>query len=336
MPIEQRRTDAPPAALWLRGDEAEAAFAPSHGFWGTAFRVRRGDAWLPVVAEPTGWSALDVVARFFGNPILFPFPLWVADGRFEYRGRTYQLRTVEGRRPAHGIVRDNPWQLERTWEDDAGLHARASICNLEPTDLRADFPFPFRFATTYTLHGTQLRFEMEATNVGDGPMPFGVGIHPYVPLPLVPGGNVDELVVTADGAEVARFGDGEASLALESVPPAVDLRAGRRLGDLFGVNHAGNRSAIFVTYAEFGRPGFRWQLEDPTNRLTVQIRTSDAFRTMVLWSPIDRSVISPVIATSLSNGFNLDAAGYPSGVKDLDPGDTWRGWASLEVRQATP
>jgi aldose 1-epimerase len=334
VPIEQGRTDDPPAELWLRGDETEAAFAPSRGFWGTAFRVRHGDSWLKVVAEPAGWSALDVRARFFGNPILFPFPLTVVGGRFEHGGRTRHLRMFDGRPPAHGMVRDNPWQLERAWEDEEGLHARASISNVEPTDLRADFPFPFRFTTTYTLRGTELRFEMEATNVGDEPMPFGVGIHPYVPLPLVPGGSADDLVVTADGGEVARFGEREGSVAMETVPAEADLRGGRRLGELFGINHAGNASAIYVTYADFDRPGFGWRLADRANGLTIHVRTSDDFRTMVHWAPADRSVISPVVATSLNNGFNLRAAGYPSGIRELEPGGTWRGWASIGVEGA--
>src|SRR5262249_27761648 len=62
-------------------------------------------------------------------------------------------------------------------------------------------------------------------------------------------------------------------------------------------------------------------------------RTSEDFRTMVHWSPPDRSVVSPVIATSLANGFNLRAAGYPSGVRELEPGQSWRGWASVEVAE---
>jgi aldose 1-epimerase len=333
VPIEQGRTDHPPAEVWLRGDEAEAAFAPSGGFFGTAFRVRWNGGWLPIVAEPADWSALDVFTRFFGNPILFPWPLTVVDGRFEHRGRSYQIRLPESRQPAHGIVRDNPWQLERAWEDQDGLHVRASISNVEPADLRAEFPFPFRFTTTYTLRGTELRFDMEATNLGDGPMPFGVGIHPYVPLPLVPGGNMDDLVVTADGAQVARFGEGQATVALDPVPPEADLRRGRRLGDLFGINHAANQSAIYITYVDFDRPGFGWRLDDPASGLGIRVRTSDDFRTMVFWSPAQRSVLSPVITTSLSNAFNLHAAGYPSGMQELEPGATWRGWSTIEVER---
>jgi hypothetical protein len=42
-----------------------------------------------------------------------------------------------------------------------------------------------------------------------------------------------------------------------------------------------------------------------------------------------------VIATSLANGFNLRAAGYPSGVRDLEPGQSWRGWASIEVGEGS-
>src|SRR5262249_26291539 len=113
--------------------------------------------------------------------------------------------------------------------------------------------------------------------------------------------------------------------------PRRTCAGGRRLGDLFGLNHAGNRSAIYVTYADFGRPGFAWRLHDRAAGVSVEVRASDDFRTMVHWSPADRSVISPVIATSLANGFNLRSAGYPSGVRELEPGQTWRGWASVAV-----
>jgi galactose mutarotase-like enzyme len=329
--VERRRTDDPPAELWLRTEQAEAAFAPSQGFWGTAFRVRRGDGWLPIVAEPRDWAALESRTRWFGSPILFPFPLHVAEGRFAYRGRTHQLPLDDGRAPSHGVLRSVPWRLERAWQDEAGLHASATFSNVEPVDRLADFPFPFRFAATYTLAGRGLHLAMEATNLGQEPMPFGVGIHPYLPLPLVPGGRVDNLVVTADGARVARFGEGDATVALEPVPPEADLRGSVPIGRLFGINHAGNRSAIYVTYADFERPGFGWRIEDRAAGLTVAVATSDDFRTMVHWAPPDRSVVSPVIATSLANGFNLRERGFQSGVRDLEPGQSWQGWMRLDV-----
>jgi hypothetical protein len=30
----------------------------------------------------------------------------------------------------------------------------------------------------------------------------------------------------------------------------------------------------------------------------------------------------------------LRSAGYPSGVREIEPGQTWRGWASIEVALA--
>ena len=113
-----------------------------------------------------------------------------------------------------------------------------------------------------------------------------------------------------------------ATLTQQPVPHTTLRRLNRReyintVGDLFGINHAGNRSAIYVTYADFDRPGLAWRLEDRAAGLTVEVRTSADFLTMVHWSPPDRSVVSPVIATSLANGFNLRARISKSSITDV-------------------
>jgi hypothetical protein len=120
-----------PAELWLRQPAAVAGFAPSAGFCCTAFRVRTGGAppshaWWPVLAEPPSWEALRAQPAFYGNPLLFPFPMAISGGRFSYRAREYTLPPSRGGRVVHGLVRDAPWTVERHWQDDAGDHLRAA------------------------------------------------------------------------------------------------------------------------------------------------------------------------------------------------------------------
>lgn len=294
--------------VWLRSGEAEVEVV-AEGFWATRFRVRQGDGFLKAFVEPE-----DVTARWYGNPILFPFPLTVQDGRFVHRGRSYQLPTVDGRSPSHGVVRDHGWELSRATEREV---TGTFVC-----DDAALFPFPFRLVASYALSGSELRLAMQATNIGSEPMPFGAAIHPYIPL------EGRDQVITADGAQVARFADRETVVGFEEVPSRIDLRRSSRLADLLGVNHMGNRSEIYVTYVDFDRPGFSWRLEDS---FTFDVTTSEDFRTMVHWAPPGAPLISPVISTSLSNGFNLREAGYRSGIAELAPGESWNGWARMAV-----
>ena len=227
----------PPVEHWLRQPRAVVALVPSEGFCVTAFRVlldphsgdppgRDRDAgntagdpdgdWLPMVAEPPSWEQLHARPSFFGVPLLFPYAHVIAGGSFTYRGQQYVLRPGRARRVVHGLVRDYPWSVDRTWTDGEGDHIRASISTAPtaPTtsttsnmngpndpggDPRlAEFPFPFTFEVTYTLHQTTLTLEAVATNLSSGPMPIGFGIHPYFPLPLAPWGRVDDCVVQAD------------------------------------------------------------------------------------------------------------------------------------------
>jgi hypothetical protein len=70
--------------------------------------------------------------------------------------------------------------------------------------------------------------------------------------------------------------------------------------------------------------------------VSVRIETSDAFQTMVHYSPPNATVISPVIGTLMPNGFNLSAAGQPSGLIELEPGQSWRAWTQMSVVRSAP
>jgi galactose mutarotase-like enzyme len=105
-----------------------------------------------------------------GIPILFPICGNLPDNR-------YQLPSGEtGTLKQHGFARDLPWAV-------AGydLRTAASLTvTLEATpDTLAVYPFPFRLEFTYRLKGTQLEIVQKHHNMGDRPMPFSTGLHPY-------------------------------------------------------------------------------------------------------------------------------------------------------------
>ena len=74
--VEHGRRDDPPAELWLRGPDGEAAFAPSGGFWATAFPgplARRLAAGLRRAGRLGGALGTDPLLRQ-SDPVPLPAP----------------------------------------------------------------------------------------------------------------------------------------------------------------------------------------------------------------------------------------------------------------------
>lgn len=341
-----------PAEVWLRAagaPESEAAFTPSDGFNCSALRVRfpgaRG-AWLHALAEAPNWDTLRARPSFYGTPLLFPFAYGIKDGMLRYRGRERQLAPTRWGRVAHGLVRDHAWNVERQWEDSDGAHLLASITTAGDLEALVEFPFPFRLAITYTLTPGQLTLRAEARNLGDSPMPFGFGIHPYLPLPLgstgqptPESGPLDE-IVTSDATHANVEGPGASGTPRSELPPvagAFDLRRGQPAAALFDTQLAHrDRPGLYITYAkEPGQTGLSWSLASPRLGAVVEIETSPELWAMVLFAPPGKEVVSPVIGSCLP-GF-LDHTNDPArsadlGLLDLAPGQNWTCAATFRVR----
>ena len=102
-----------------------------------------------------------------GIPVLFPICGGLPDNRLPLPQGTFQL-------PQHGFARDQTWQLE-TLEDGRGL--RLTLRHSDET-LKA-FPFPFLLHLEVRLAASALELAVLVENLGDTPMPFSVGLHPY-------------------------------------------------------------------------------------------------------------------------------------------------------------
>jgi galactose mutarotase-like enzyme len=364
-------------ARWLRCDGAAAAVVPPVGFCCAAFRVRLDkpgaafeNAWLRVLDEPPSGDALRQRPAFFGTPLLFPFPMAIPGGAFTYRGEQYALRPTREGRVVHGLVRDHPWTIERAWSDSHGAHIRASICTAGNDDLLSYFPFPFRLAATYTLDRRALTLETEATNLGDRPMPAGLGIHPYFPIPLLPAaqeGRPEACVTASDVTHLVAVGHDGRTLEMSPVPDHLDLRAGQVVTALLaGQPERRPRGGLLVSYARLPPPGagpardappttsqaadrlrpaaragdwagVRWSLIDRDHGLTVEVETDEQFWVLVLFAPPGPpAVISPVLCTCLPNAFNLASHGHATGMVELEPRQTWRARARIRVLEGPP
>lgn len=132
-----------------------------------------------------------------------PFAGRIRDGRFRFRGRTYQLPLTMPPNAIHGTV------FDRHWEVTALAAGRAELT----TDLGRDWPFRGRVVQTIALlpGGLEATLEVQARDA----MPVALGWHPWFRRSI--GGSDVQLEFEANGM-YARGPDGLPTGAV--TPPA--------------------------------------------------------------------------------------------------------------------
>lgn len=106
---------------------------------------------------------------------LVPYANRIAHGRFEFGGEAHQLPLNFGDHPhsLHGFG----WQAEWTVDEAGADHATLAHVH----DGGEGWPWGYRAEQRFTLAPGEMRVELSITNVGDAPMPAGLGLHPYFP-----------------------------------------------------------------------------------------------------------------------------------------------------------
>ncbi len=96
-------------------------------------------------------------------------------GFYEHRGKTYRM-------PIHGFVMDRAWELVSAEDGVVTCRTQSDAAT------RRMYPFDFALRATYSLRrgGLQARLLVAASSDNDGPMPFSLGNHLTLSLPLGP------------------------------------------------------------------------------------------------------------------------------------------------------
>lgn len=110
----------------------------------------------------------------FDGAVLAPWPNRIADGRYDFRGRSHQLPITEpSRRTAlHGLVASTVWDVADRDETSAILRT-----TIEPS---AGYPFELTLTVTYTLREDAIAIVAHASNSGTQSAPFAFGFHPWI------------------------------------------------------------------------------------------------------------------------------------------------------------
>lgn len=124
----------------------------------------------------------------FDGAVLAPWPNRIADGRYDFNGRSHQLPITEVSRSTslHGLVAKTDWQLSE--RNDVSVTLRTDVTGAQ------GYPFALSLEVTYALIAREddtecaseragsgeLQIQALARNIGQEPAPFGFGFHPWI------------------------------------------------------------------------------------------------------------------------------------------------------------
>ncbi|MDE0088015.1 MAG: aldose 1-epimerase, partial [Candidatus Poribacteria bacterium] len=177
--------------------KAIAEIVPALGNNCYAFRVSDANNWLNLIDEPPDLETLEQRSTAFGNPILFPFPNRIRNGKWEFEGKTYQFdKEPESPTTIHGLLLNRPYKVDKHEANENGATLVCSLNSQDFPDVSRQYPFPFKIEITYTLKDAVLTMEVSIKNTGEGNMPMGFGIHPYFSTNLTGTADASKAVIT--------------------------------------------------------------------------------------------------------------------------------------------
>ena len=297
--------------------EAIAKIAPALGNNCYAFRVTDGERWINLIDPPPDLATLKERPTAFGNPILFPFPNRIRNGKWEFEGNTYQFdKSPESPTTIHGLLLNRPFQIDKHEANENGATLVCSLNSQDFPDVSRQYPFPFIIEITYTLKDAMLTMGIVIKNTGERNMPMGFGIHPYFSTNLTGTADASKAVITVPANKYWELDDVLVPTGKQhDVSGTLDLRHGQPFAKL-KLDH------VFTDV----------QLVDGVSRCRIEnrdtgygmIMESDAqFRELVVYTPPERDAICFEPYTCPTDAINLEARGIPAGVIVLAPKETF-------------
>jgi aldose 1-epimerase len=243
-----------------------------------------------------------------GQLACFPLLPWsnrIAPSGFEFDGRRITpAPTRQGEPcPIHGDGWRLPWHVE----------SRDERCVVLSLYRRDGSPFAFTAHMGYTLSSNALRVTLKVSNHGRLALPFGLGLHPWLPHP-----EDARLRAAADGVWLS----GADKLPLERIAPPpqwdFDGEVPRPLPQE-GVDHA------FTGWD--GRAAIDW----PSRKLRLRIEADMAY--YILYAPPGKDFFCFEPVDHPVNAHNLPGGAAANGLTVLAPGQDLRRTVNFSVEE---
>lgn len=295
-----------------------ATVFPQRGFNCISFQVPQAGAPLEVL-----WTAKDFVSgqarpASSGIPLLFPFPGRLRGTSFTFEGRTFELEGEDAFGNAiHGFVLKRPWPIiERSTRHVIGQMTASK----DMPEVLQHWPADFRITAAYDVRPSRLTLSIKVENVGDGPLPFGLGTHPYFRVPLGgrdPGACRITIPVTDCWELQDMLPTGSMIPAADAGLPPDGILFGKAKFDHVFSDIQSQQGRATATIADLG------------SRRTLRLTFDDKFHACVVYTPHHGEAFCIEPYTCVPDAYTLEAAGHDTGLRILAPGESFR--AAMEV-----
>ena len=239
------------------------------------------------------------VTHYFRSAKLSPWPCRLADGRYQYKGKSYQVsRMFADGTALHGLLFDQEFRvIDQIANDEfASVTLQHDYGRYDP-----GYPFPYRCTVKYELRsGNVLNVTTILSNTGYETIPIADGWHPYFQL----GGKVDGWELFVDSYSMVEFD--------ERLIPTGGMVNDTRFADptLIGNTRLDN---CFPVYPTPGQPVCT--IRNPTNNLLVSFIPDNSYPYLQLFIPDERQSIAVENLSAAPDSFNNKL-----GLLELTPG----------------
>ncbi len=289
---------------------SQASILVDVGFNCFEFVTLAGGEQVSVLNAVSDFETGQVRGSSSGIPILFPFPNRIADGRYHWEGKDYQLPTRgEPGHAIHGFCFDRPWRIEARTENSATGFFQLSV---DAPDRLPLWPADFIIKATYTVTPGTLTARYAIFNPDSRPLPYGFGLHPYFQLPLGKTGAPGQCTVQVPAAERWELKNFISTGERVPVADTFDLREPRSLAGL-------TFDDVWTNVTPSGDV-IRCTVVDPEHARTLELTASAQFRELVVFTPPARAALCIEPYTCATDAVNLNARGIDAGWQTLPPG----------------
>jgi aldose 1-epimerase len=248
--------------------------------------------------------------------LMAPWTNRIAGARFVFEGKEYRVRADwEDGSAIHGDVKTRAWRvLDRT-----PVSARLAYDWRDVGD--SNWPWPYAAEVRYEIEDGSLRTDLGVQNLGDTPMPAGLGFHPFFKRRLWGEDDVRVKVVTNGRYPVKDI--------IPSGPARPDdVTAALSMGGALGT------LALDDVFAGFQQPAVITWL---TSGVEAIIESSVNLGHVVVFSPKAKAGMEPWFCvepvSTVTDAFNLASRGQAgTGVTVVKPGEWMRATMTIRIR----
>jgi aldose 1-epimerase len=234
---------------------------------------------------------------------LVPYSNRIGDGRFSFEGVDYALRpnATISPHPLHGVG----WL--QAWAVIAVAPESVSLTLTYDSNGRDDPEWPWSFAATQTiaLDDAGLHLTLTVTNEDSGPMPSGIGMHPFFP-------KSPRMELQLEAAAVWLNDAGMLPKERAGVPPEWHFAIRRPVAEL----------AVDNCFAGWSRSALLYW---PERGWGLHLDASEAFGHLVVFTSPARDSIAIEPVSHANNAVNLAPSRGDTGLAILAPGATLSG-----------